>query len=387
MLRTGPIPGNYLFEAVKDRDAIIMAANTRIALVIPGILRAAKDLESAVILELAKSECDLDGGYTGLTPETLAAECKKAAQQVGWDIWALHADHLPVKKGTQEEMDKLKLLIDAQIKAGFTSFAIDASFLFDLNGKTIADQLQKNIECTTHMAGYLKQKLGNKPFGLEVEVGEVGWKDKSGMIITKPEEATTFIGALNKNGVFPQVLATSNGSTHGNLYDDRGQPIEQLSIDLPRTVEIAQALEKMGQKVRIAQHGVTGTPRHLIATQFPKKAISKANVGTFWMNLVFDVFKVCEPELYQDIWDWTLKTYGDEARKKGMKSDVEIFGKYGKFAIKEFFDRIYGVRKETKDTIDAVSYAEARIFLTAFGSQGSASAVREVMHQAKYQAK
>ena len=60
----GPVPGNYIFEAVRDTEAIVMAANARIALVIPGILRAAKDLDSAVILELAKSECDLDGGYT-----------------------------------------------------------------------------------------------------------------------------------------------------------------------------------------------------------------------------------------------------------------------------------------------------------------------------------
>ncbi len=377
----GPVPGNYIFEAVRDAEAIVMAANTRIALVIPGILHAAKDLDSAVILELAKSECDLDGGYTGLTPETFAAACRKAAEQAGFDVWALHADHLPVKKGTQEEMDQLKILIDAQIKAGYTSFAIDASFLFDLKAKTVAEQLRKNIECTTHLVHWLQQRLGKTPFGLEVEVGEVGWKDASGMIITKPEEATAFISALNKNGVYPHVLATSNGSTHGNLYDEKGQPIEQLSIDLPRTVEIAQALEKMGQKVRIAQHGVTGTPRHLIATQFPKKYISKANVGTFWMNLVYDVFKVCEPLLYQDLWDWTLKAYGEEARKKGMKSDVEIFGKYGKFAIREFFGRINGVKKETRDTIDAAAYAEARIFMTAFNSQGSASRVRALLRK------
>ena len=375
----GPVWGHHIFDAVKDAEAIVMAANTRIALVIPGILRAAKDLDSAVILELAKSECDLDDGYTGLTPETFAAECRKYAKQVGWDIWALHADHLPVKKGTQEEMDQLKELVDAQIKAGFTSYAIDASFLFDLQGKTVAEQLKRNIACTTYMVKYLKEKLGKKPFGLEVEVGEVGWKDAHGMIITKPEEATTFVKALNDNGIYPHVLATSNGSTHGNLYDEKGMPIEQLSIDLPRTVEIGRALEEIGSKARIAQHGVTGTPRHLIATQFPKKYVSKANVGTFWMNLVYDAFKVCEPALYKDIWDWTLGTHAEDARKKGMKSDIEVFGKYGKFAIKQFFDRIYGVRQSTKDTIAAVAYSEARIFMTAFNSQGSAALVRKLM--------
>ena len=51
---------------------IILAVNIRI---IPGILegifQAAKDKDSALIIELAKTECNLEGGYTGLTPQKL----------------------------------------------------------------------------------------------------------------------------------------------------------------------------------------------------------------------------------------------------------------------------------------------------------------------------
>jgi len=138
------------------------------------------------------------------------------------------------------------------------------------------------------------------------------------------------------------VLAIANGSTHGNIFDKDGNPIEQVSIDIPRTKEVAKALRDNNLDVRIAQHGITGTPRRMIAEQFPHGDIIKGNVGTFWMNLVWDVLKEEQPDLYQRIWDWTLTNYSAEG-----KSDVEVFGKNGKFAIKEFFKELYSLGEGT----------------------------------------
>ena len=56
-----------------------MAANTRITTVAKGIFRAAKETDSAVFMELARSECDLKGGYTGLTPHDFAEKMREAA--------------------------------------------------------------------------------------------------------------------------------------------------------------------------------------------------------------------------------------------------------------------------------------------------------------------
>src|SRR5512137_548064 len=126
----GPIAGSTILKGIAGHKAIVMAANARIATVAQGIFQAAKDTDSVVFMELARSECDLKGGYTGMTPSDFAEKMRKAAQDVQFDMWALHADHITIKKGDTAEIDGTKELIDAQITAGYTSFAIDASHLF-----------------------------------------------------------------------------------------------------------------------------------------------------------------------------------------------------------------------------------------------------------------
>src|SRR5512136_2441527 len=133
----GPIPGATIFQGITGQKTIVMAANTRIATVAQGIFKAAKDADSAVFMELARSECDLSGGYTGLMPKEFSEKMRDAARAVRFDIWALHADHITIKTGDAREMEGTRQLIEAQIQAGYTSFAIDASHLFDFEGKTV----------------------------------------------------------------------------------------------------------------------------------------------------------------------------------------------------------------------------------------------------------
>ena len=370
-----PIPGNMLFESLRDKDAIILASNARVtAGVAEGIFRAAKDLDSAVIFEIARSECNVNRGYTGMVPCEYAEAIKGAAEEIGFDVWALHADHITLKKGTPEDIAETRKLIDAQIEAGFTSFAIDASYLFDHQGGNLREELAQNIDVTTELAKHIESRMRGKPFGLEVEVGEIGKKDAQGQVVTTPDEAVTFVKALNENDVTPQVLAIANGSSHGNVYDEHGNTIEQVSIDIPQTRAVARALRENNLDVRIAQHGITGTPRELISSFFPRGDIIKGNVATFWQNLVLDLYKVYQPELYRDIYDWTLEVYGP---KNPGKASNEVFGKNVKHALGQFRKRIEGVDEETVDAIEAVSYGEALVFLKAFGSKGTASIVRE----------
>ena len=372
-----PIPGNILFNSLRDKSAIVMAANPRVMPgVASGILRAAKDLDSAIIFELAKSESNLEGGYTGLTPGEFSRRMNEVANEVGHDMWVLHADHITVKKGTPEEVEETKKLIDAQIQAGYTSFAIDPSHLYNFEGGNLREELAKNIDITTDLAKFIESKMAGKPFGLEVEVGEIGRTDEHGRVLTTPEEAVTFITALNENDVYPQVLAIANGSAHGNIFDEAGNPIEQVSIDIPQTKAVAKALRDNNLDVRIAQHGITGTPRELINTEFPKGDIVKGNVATFYQNIVYDTLKVFHPELYKKAHDWVIETYKEKAPGK---KNIEIFGKYAKFGIKQFFDEIYNVDEDTIKAIESLSYAETLLFLRAFNSKGTAEIVRKAL--------
>ena len=372
----GPISSSTMFKGISGKKTIIMAANTRIATVAHGIFKAAKETDSAVIMELARSECDLKGGYTGLTPQVFSEKMKEAARETQFDVWALHADHITIKTGDPREIEQTRQLIDAQIEAGYTSFAIDASHLFNFDGKTVREELEKNIQITSETALYIKNKMKEKDFGLEVEVGEIGRKDDHGLVLTKPEEAVAFIKALNENGVYPHVLAIANGSVHGHMYDESGNVIEQLSIDIPQTRAVAQALRENKLHVGIAQHGITGTPRELINLHFPKGDIIKGNVGTFWQDVVFNTLKVYEPALFKDIQEWTLEKYRPQ---NPGKKDSQIFDSNCKYAIKEFFTRLYSLEEETEHAIQAMAYAESLVFFRAFSSYGSASQVRNVI--------
>jgi fructose-bisphosphate aldolase class II len=370
-----PIPGNKIFEALNDKPTIVMACNTRMTKgTVKGILKAAKKVDAPVIIELAKSECNQNVGYTGYTPYTFAKEVIKIAKEVEYDIWALHGDHITVKKGTEQEIQETKDLIKAEIEAGYTSFAIDASHLFNTEAEIEKEQLKENIKVTTELAKFIEKEIESKDFGLEVEVGEVGKKDEHGMVITTSKEAVTYISELKNNNINPQVLAVANGSTHGNVYDENGNLIEQVSIDIPRTKEIVNALKQNGFKVRIAQHGITGTPLDLIYTKFPHGDIIKGNVGTYWQNLYFDVLKVHNPNLYKKIWDWVMDNY----MKKG-KRQLEVFGKSAKYAHKEFFSDIYSMDKETEQNMEAMAYAHALLFFKAFKSEGYAKEVRKLL--------
>lgn len=372
-----PVPGNVVFEALEGEKSIVMAVNIRMPKgIAKGIMRAAKDTDSAIIFELARSESDLTGGYTGMTPADYYEEIIQAAHDVDYDMFVMHADHITIKKGDDAELESTKELIKAQIEAGYTSFAIDASHLFDFKGRDLKEELADNIRCTTEMAHFIMENIGDRTFGLEVEVGEIGKTDGSGRVLTSPEEAVAFLSALLENDVHPNLLAIANGSAHGNTFDDQGNQLPQVSIDIPQTRAVAKAVRDNGLKVSIAQHGITGTPREMINKHFPKGDIAKGNVGTHWQNIFYDVAKIYEPDLYDDMRQWTIDTFGP---KSPGKPDGVVFGKNCKKAFKPFKVRTFGLDRDTHDAMKAVAYAEATLYFRAFSSYGTASKVRNYM--------
>jgi len=355
-----PIPGDLVFRALTPPREIILAVNPRVTLeVIEGVLRAAKDTENIVILELALSEMNLKGGYTGLTPKAFAERVRKAAENVGWFGYVLHADHVTVRKGTYEEIDNVKRELEARIEAGFTSFAIDTSYLFDVSKDNIPEQLKRVIDVGTELFRFLDEKIGHRNYGREGEVGEIGKSE-----LTEVEEALYYVKTMKENGVDLHWLAINNGSKHGVSVDAEGNIIPQLGINIKRTVEIVQALWNNRYPTRIAQHGVSGTPLHLIAEAFPKGMINKGNVATYYMLMVYDILRIYEPELFKRIYKWVVEKY-----KKENIPEVEIFVENSKNAIKEFFNEFEKISDEAKQSIRAKAYADTLPHIKAFGME------------------
>lgn len=327
------VNSRYVFDALIDERVIIMAANCRIPLVIPGIMRAAQELDAVVAYELAKTEGDIDGGYTGQTPVEYAETCFRYAEEIGLTKpFFVHADHITVKDTSDEAFASADKLIEAQIKAGYTSFAIDASH----------NPLAENIDITRRLA----RRITEYNFGLEVEVGEIaGALGK----LTTVEEATTFIRDLVDAGHSPNLLAISNGSKHGNYA-----PGEEVHIDLERTGEIFSEIRPYG--VSIAQHGITGTPLPLIG-KFAEYGIRKGNVGTNWQNIAHQFLP---SKLFEEMKAWAEKN----------KKDI-------KHATRQFKKEILSIDKKYKSQIEQESYFSAKEFIQAFRAVGSASLVME----------
>lgn len=324
-----------IFSSIYDLNLSIIACNTRIKWVIPGIMRAAKELNAVVGFELARTECNLEGGYTGFTPFTFFETVVEFAEREKFYLpFFIHADHTAVRNNSKEEIDYARRLLKACYDAGYTSFAIDASH----------NPLDDNKKITLELA----YELDKEGFGIEVEVGEIKSGEEEGKI-TEVSEALDYISFLTENGLTPDLLAINNGSKHGNYKEG-----EEVFIDLQRTKEVFDALNKW--KVGIAQHGTTGTPDEIIG-KFPFHGIKKVNVGTLWQNIAHSNLP---PELFKKMKEWA------EENKKDIK-----------YANKEFKEEIDSIEKEFQEKIIEKSYLETIKLIKALNSDGSANAIFE----------
>lgn len=322
-----------IFRVLKDEKVIVLACNTRIKHVIPGIMRAAEELDSMVAFELAKTEGGVDGGYTGQTPQIFFDTVVGYAEGIGFSKpFFIHGDHTTVKDTSPEAFNSAKEQIEAEIKAGYTSIAIDASF----------NELKDNIRITSQLATLIL------PYGLglEVEVGEVKSTGQEAEITTV--EVTTFISGLADNGIHPDLLAINNGSKHGNYLEG-----EKIFIDLDRTKKIFDAIKPHG--VCIAQHGITGTPLEIVG-KFADYGIRKGNVGTEWQNIAHQY-------LPKDLMD-QMKRWADEHKK-----DI-------KFATREFKKEIDSIPQKNIQQIEQRAYEEACSFITSFRAKNLASLIK-----------
>lgn len=373
---TNPISGKLIFDALKDKNVIVMAANIRIQHCFRGIIDAAKETDSAVLFEIAKSEV----GYTDQQPEEFARVCKTAIKAANANIpYCIHGDHITIPENTPAAIAEAEDLIKKEIDAGFTSFAIDASRNFDVTATKTIDQLAVNIKITTHLAKFIEKLMKDKgktraDYSLEVEVGEIGKIDpKTGkQELTTVDEAVTFIKALHENDVYPDLLAINNGTVHGNVYDAEGNVIPLLGIDEKRTREIADAIAPLG--VKIAQHGITGTPLELMH-KLIDAGIVKGNIATHWQDLAIENMP---PELVKKMEQWTLDKYKAKAKaEKPNISDKEIIGKNIKNAIKPFKKEIAEIDEKYKQKIYEACKASAIKYFEAFNGKGSGKIVRD----------
>lgn len=330
--------GRDVFNLLRQEQMIVMACNARIKHVIPGIMKAAEELDAVVAFELTRTEGGLDGGYTGQTPEIYVNTIIDYAERYGFTKpFIIHGDHITVRDTSAEELAEAERLLTAQLDAGFTSFALDASF------NPVADNIR--------IVNLLARHVIDHGYGLEVELGEVK-PVGSESNLTTVDETVTFLSGLAGLGVHPDLLAIDNGSKSGNYLGG-----EMVRIDLDRTREIYQTARDFGL-AGLVQHGITGTPLRLVG-KLAEYGIRKGNIGTLWQN-------VAHAGLPLDLMD-AMRLWARENRK-----DI-------KYATRIFKAEIDAIPEENARQIHDMAYREAKEFLTAFNSKGSAGRLAELM--------
>jgi fructose-bisphosphate aldolase, class II len=245
------VSGKVIDRAMAAKgNAIAMAANGRNYFVIRGALQAAQRANTALIIEIAKSE----GGqkaYCAVNYWNMARIVDALCNELGITVpVAIHADHYGIK--SDKDVASAKVEIPTMFEAGITSIAIDASHLPD----------DKNLLANLELSPFIP-----KWAGLETEVGEI--KGKEGL--STVQEALFLIEGLNARDIFPDWIALNNGTTHGIEASDAG-------IQVGLTSEIHNALKPY--KVNGAQHGTSGNSSERLRRIAAETATTKANVAT-----------------------------------------------------------------------------------------------------------
>lgn len=266
----------------------IGAFNTCDLEITKGIIEAAEELNSPVIIETSEGEMDF------LSPDLAVSEVRALAKKAKIPV-VLHLDH-----GKSFEA------CERAINAGYTSVHIDGSSM----------ELSENLEITKKVVDFAKKKkltvegeIGHVPGSSEHHYKDI-LIDKENL--TDPKIASDFV---KKTGV--DVLAVSIGNIHG-IYTSL--PI----LDIKRLKKVKELTGKL-----ISLHGGSGIPKNQIKKAI-ESGVAKVNVNTE-LRLAFKDGILHEFNIHPDnVVPYKYLPAGREAVKKVVMEKIRLFGSDGK---------------------------------------------------------
>ncbi len=349
------VSGKVIDRAMRIKgNAMTMAANGRNTFVIRGALLAAQRANSAIIIEIARSE----GGSNAYCPISLwnmatFVDCICNELNITIPV-AIHADHYGIKQ--ESDMAVAKVEVPSIFDAGITSIAVDASHMLD------DKNLLANIELNSCIPSWA---------GLETEVGEI--KGEQGL--STVDDASFLIKGLNAHGICADWIALNNGSIHGLEASGQG-------IQVELTGEIHRALAPYGTSG--AQHGTSGNSSERLRAICHETATTKANVATALQmvswglevnddgNAILDEsgnFRKVQGEgVTEEMWQ-QMVSYADE---KGWKG-----GNYKKLNL-PFENKLCGQPRVIRERMSArVEEFVCNMLLNVFSASDSADIAKE----------
>lgn len=320
----------------------VLAANCITPEITRAVLRAAFDLNSPIIIQVAESQLSyaLDGWFSGDEYERLNAFSDFLAREIErlWDEKgflipvALHLDHL--QKRDETAFDALK--------AGFTSVELDFS-------KQPTEDRSKAVEMNIERCSKIIPELHKHGVTVEVEEGEIGEaaaraaqsEEEIRSEFTKPEHAVKLIKGTNGD-----ALAVFVGSAHG-WY------LKRPVIGYDRMREITVALKEEGYNVPLVLHGGTG----LTPEQFHKAigaGAKKFNYATALATIYLDTIAKDPSGKGADLVQRMTEAERKEAEKKGRKP------RGPRYVLGKFFEEITKLDPRVLKAAEEAVYEHAR---------------------------
>jgi len=214
---------------VANRDSVAIGAfNTSNLEMTLGIIRAAVDVQTPVIIQVSENSIE----YAGLKPLTHIVEtiAKNAAVTVPV---ALHLDHGKSFRSVAE-----------CIHAGFSSIMIDASDL----------PYDENVVLTQQAVAYAHKHnvWAQGELGQVRAAGDVSMLADRERVMTDPSEAASFVEKTRVD-----TLAVAVGNVHGVYKFQKGVP----KLDIKRL----EAIHKQLPKTPLVLHGASGLPEDQVS--------------------------------------------------------------------------------------------------------------------------
>ena len=354
------VSGKYIDLALaKKGKAMTMAANGRNNFIIRGVLAAAQRANSALIIEIARSE----GGAKAYCPTNywnMARQVDQACNELGITVpVAIHADHYGIK--SEEDLPFARQEIPTLFENGVTSIAIDASHMLD----------DKNLLANLELNEFIPDWAG-----LETEIGEI----KGSQGLSDVPEALFLIQGLNAHNIFPNWIALNNGTTHGIEASGQG-------IQVELTAKVHQALAPYN--VNGAQHGTSGNSSKRLREIAEQTNTTKANVATALQMIAWGLevnddgnaiqdgdgnfVKVKGEGVTEEMWQEMVAFADDKGWKGGGYKNLNL----------AFENRLMGQPQEIRARMcKRVEDFTYNLLANVFNAEGSAELAIEAIHQA-----
>ncbi|RLE57770.1 MAG: hypothetical protein DRJ40_00705 [Thermoprotei archaeon] len=253
-------------------------------IVVESALLAAKEAAAPIVFIASLNQVDIDGGYTGWTPDTFVRYVRDVVRRLNVNVpviisldhggpW-LNDRHIIEGYDLDKAMEATKKSIEAAIQAGYDLIHIDTTVdphNPNLDPETVA---RRTLELLDY-AEEIRRSLGRKP--INYEIGSDRWVYRDVEYIN--ELIRYVVKGIKERGL--------NEARILFVVGDVGTKVSPMNrLDVCKASQLVQLASTYGLFLKVHSADYVANP-----TEFPRLGIGGANIGPMYADLMYRVVK------------------------------------------------------------------------------------------------